>query len=1003
MLDEPKYLWNKVHTKRLFIETDASDLGWGACAYQFENDVDAEDEGQYRLKHDMDKPKRVIEWISKAWTADQLKLPVFYRETLARLLMLQRFRNLIETNYDAGVTVYTDHQPGLFKDSLSNKGQLSAWRITEVADLNSMVQTLYCKGPKLKLADSLSRMCTAPDEGMHDTLLPQKVDELLQRLPPSIKDVPTLRGHFHKDTTKVNAQIQKWRNPTNPIDTRTPTSDEHADFTIFTPYAEKGTFQIASLIKMKRNFAAYFPLSLLDEIQKDADGNVDTNVQQAVCDAKKIVFAKHNACWILHLPDHPSPESEVLATVDTEDTLPEDDSPYVVDGHIDTTTYCLEVIDEAILGIDRRVTRSMAKTSTDDSTSRRKRSKMVYYKDIPKVPPVSQWKTLQQEDDIIPAKLRKYIVDGVQGLPKGIKGIATTPNGLAKIIVPEKYQKAVVQRAHLELLHQGPKPMINELSKIFYWPNMAKTVQEVYNSCDKCRRAEVRRRQLIAEFEHRSQEDLAAPRQSYGMDFYGIGGKQAGYILVVVDLCTREVILRHTPTRDMNRVAKVLMDSIIFQRGVPLTLRSDNASEFVDGIVKEINQYLNIDHVRTGGHNPRGNAICERVNATIGAMLRKCDDNQYDNIKDYLPAMQFAINTTYNSVLNCTPFEAGHGLPARTVSKARGDAIRRMQINTEEGRGNADTTDVSNRFDESTVHKIFELAISFSEQAQRLSEWHRRMSAHKLDQTGKKRKTTPLPVGSKVWYYRPPTKDEAAKSGRKVKHLSHYHGPATVTKQINRHIYEFKHNGKTYQREQGMLIPYDSNESLDHDFDPDVDTQHREPSLHDQSIKLKEGEYVITKDTPNGKSWFVAQIHRVLEDKVRLHWMTTITPPPEGYQNAEPIQIMKAIEGATFLKTWCLDRGKGRATTNCPRPANTSKYLYTGTVPTAELQDHLLVRNVRLTALGQLDDKSTQLASQLTIPHQVGAAHRDDFESKRKFDEHLHDLKQDREKIQRMA
>ncbi len=88
MLDEPKYLWNKVHTKRLFIETDASDLGWGACAYQFADDVDAEDEGQYRLKHDMDKPKRVIEWISKAWTADQLKLPVFYRETLAGLLSM---------------------------------------------------------------------------------------------------------------------------------------------------------------------------------------------------------------------------------------------------------------------------------------------------------------------------------------------------------------------------------------------------------------------------------------------------------------------------------------------------------------------------------------------------------------------------------------------------------------------------------------------------------------------------------------------------------------------------------------------------------------------------------------------------------------------------------------------------------------------------------------------------------------------------------------------------
>ena len=113
-----------------------------------QDDTQVEDEGNYRLQNDMGKPKRVIEWISKAWTIDQLKLPVFYRESLARLLMLHKFRNLIETNYDAGVTVFSDHQPSLFKDSLSNKGQLSAWRIIEVSDLSSMVQTLYCKGPK---------------------------------------------------------------------------------------------------------------------------------------------------------------------------------------------------------------------------------------------------------------------------------------------------------------------------------------------------------------------------------------------------------------------------------------------------------------------------------------------------------------------------------------------------------------------------------------------------------------------------------------------------------------------------------------------------------------------------------------------------------------------------------------------------------------------------------------------------------------------------------------
>jgi hypothetical protein len=86
-------------------------------------------------------------------------LPVFYRETLGRLLCLERFRNLIETNISAGIiALYTDHKPGLFENSLSNKGQLSAWRIAETADLQSIVQTHYRQGSKMLLPDPQSRV-----------------------------------------------------------------------------------------------------------------------------------------------------------------------------------------------------------------------------------------------------------------------------------------------------------------------------------------------------------------------------------------------------------------------------------------------------------------------------------------------------------------------------------------------------------------------------------------------------------------------------------------------------------------------------------------------------------------------------------------------------------------------------------------------------------------------------------------------------------------------------
>jgi hypothetical protein len=131
--DTKLYLHHKDALIRLFLEVDASDVGWEACAYQmlFPYDGDQSEEGRMRIRNA--GPRNIIQWTSKAWTAHELTLPVFYRESLARILALERFRNIIETNIKAGITLYTDHKPALFENSVSNKGQLSAWKIAEVA------------------------------------------------------------------------------------------------------------------------------------------------------------------------------------------------------------------------------------------------------------------------------------------------------------------------------------------------------------------------------------------------------------------------------------------------------------------------------------------------------------------------------------------------------------------------------------------------------------------------------------------------------------------------------------------------------------------------------------------------------------------------------------------------------------------------------------------------------------------------------------------------------
>jgi hypothetical protein len=111
----------------------------------------------------------------------------------------------------------------------------------------------------------------------------------------------------------------------------------------------------------------------------------------------------------------------------------------------------------------------------------------------------------------------------------------------------------------------------------------------------------------------------------------------------------------------------------------------------------------------------------------IGAMLRKCSDSQYKNVKEYLPAMAFATNTTNSSTLNCTPFEAGHELPARTVASARAESAR-TQFNLEGGTGDNTLEDISTHFDTSLYKAMLELSTRLASATNSESEQRIRMA-----------------------------------------------------------------------------------------------------------------------------------------------------------------------------------------------------------------------------------------------------------------------------------
>ena len=992
MLNENLFLWNKVSERRLFIEVDACEYGWGACAYQYADeptDTQFEDEGRHRLLSK--EPKRVVEWMSKAWTAHERELPCFYREALARLLCLEHFRNLIETqDVNSGTTIYTDHAPSTYKGSLSNKGRLSSWRIHETQDLADMVQTLYKAGihlsPPHGLADALSRLPRG--QGFYRLQLPAIMDILLENLPASVKELPNIRVNAEKDTVLAARIVQRWRKPRNPISIVRADAAGPCDFVILAPFADKVTHKIASLIRLNRPFAALVPVDLLHEIDRKANGKIDETVKKKRLEMPCIIIAPLSLAWLVSHPEHSLLKKPSLVLFTTNDKEEADTNP-TESQTTETSQSYLEFVDQSLVALDnlmkdgamtpevsaccyvstraqkKRAEKPQERKPTTERPAKCKHGTptkgTLSFAGSPPPDPYSKW--VGHQNNIEPPEGGKVVLYGRKGYPKKLKAVETK-KGKLLIIVPVSQRDRLIKQEHLTVLHVGAPRVLHALQQRYYWPKMKKLVFDTVQSCPDCQAAQVRRKNLNAEFKAILQKDLPLPRQNYGIDFYG---HKNGEILVAIDLVTREILLWFLKDRKQEGVAKALLSGLVFTKGVPLKFRSDEAPEFVEGVVAAMNAYLGVTQITTGGHNARGNAIVERANQTIGHMLRTATDSEYKNIKEYLQCISFAHNVTYNSVIEMSPFEAGHGLKARTISEARMD-LPRLQFNAEEGM----STDATKLWEKGLPKKVIDVAHEFAQIAQANSEWHRRINAENLNSANKRNDLKLLEDGQSVYFYKPPSQEEVVRRGRKRKHLSFYHGPAKIKSKIRERQYVITYEGKEFTRDIAMIVPTRHMPEDPENFDPIDSGPKQGPSNYKKGDPpLKPGELIICNDSPDSQGWFIAEVHRRLPESVELRYFITPAPPLENHATESNLNKANRLRAIHFKRAWTIPNGKnhGKATSKAPYP-NKDLQVWQGPVPNEELFETVLIRGIVLNAEGRMSDKSIALAIALNSAHE---------------------------------
>ncbi len=343
-----------------------------------------------------------------------------------------------------------------------------------------------------------------------------------------------------------------------------------------------------------------------------------------------------------------------------------------------------------------------------------------------------------------------------------------------------------------------------------------------------------------------------APRTVWAMDFYGVYPSKEGYceILGATDLATHEIRLFPLKARKAATLLDSIVHGIILRDGVPLAIHTDHATEFVGKAMQTLSKSFGIKQTSTLGHHPTGNAAIERVWQFVGKCLMMMTDQQHGSWQNYIRLIEHVYNTTLNRTLGFTPFEAAHGLPARSVV----DCIAPNSKYSPPTGPNAPG-----------VQAMTETAKAFRILAIQAHTRAKTEAAATANAKGKgDSNSQSFKLNDKVLFFIPPTAQQAKAAGRKTKHLPHWRAPATVTAKLSETTYEIEHKNRKYKRALAELRRYH----------PDQAPLHLPAANHaDENYSDYElGNFVALADTddPSDDLFHVAKIISVADGKVQL-------------------------------------------------------------------------------------------------------------------------------------
>lgn len=200
--------------------------------------------------------------------------------------------------------------------------------------------------------------------------------------------------------------------------------------------------------------------------------------------------------------------------------------------------------------------------------------------------------------------------------------------------------------------HRGITECHLALSRKYYWPKMKDQITKFINKCTICGQAKYDRNPIKPQFS--IVPPATKPFEIVHMDLFTVQGEK---YVTFIDVFTKYGQAYHLRDETAISILQALLQYCT-HHGVPITIITDNGTEFTNQLFLEFTRLHKINHHRILAHSPNDNGNIERFHSTLLEHIRLLKLQHKDEpIINLVPYALIAYNSSIHSFTRCRPYD----------------------------------------------------------------------------------------------------------------------------------------------------------------------------------------------------------------------------------------------------------------------------------------------------------------------------------------------------------